>query len=133
MTPDPSKLRTAAMFGFMAVALGAMGAHSLKANWEATLPATEAAKLVDVWKTASLYHIAHSIVLLVLAYAFPERDRGTWICTSFSAGILIFSGSLYALCLTGIKWFGPMTPIGGLLLMAGWLSLALSSSKKTSA
>jgi uncharacterized membrane protein YgdD (TMEM256/DUF423 family) len=127
MKADPNKLRTAALLGFLAVALGAMGAHGLKASWEAALPAAEAAKLVDVWKTASVYHAIHSVVLLVLAYAFPERDRGNWTTTCFTGGILIFSGTLYALCITGMKWLGAITPLGGLLLMTGWLLLALGS------
>lgn len=133
MKPDPNKLRMAAMLGFLAVTLGAMGAHGLKSSWDAALPAAEAAHRLDVWKTASHYHLIHSVVLLVLAYAFPERDRGTWITASFTGGILIFSGSLYALCLTGMKWLGAITPIGGLLMMLGWLLLLLAASPRRSA
>lgn len=133
MKPDPNKLRMAAMLGFLAVALGAMGAHGFKSSWEASLSAVEAAHRVEVWKTASLYHIIHSVVLLVLAYAFPERDRGNGIVNCFTGGILVFSGSLYALCLTGMKWLGAITPVGGLLMMLGWLLLVLSASPRKQA
>ena len=121
MKADPTKLRIAAIFGFLAVALGAMGAHALNASWEAALPALEAAKRVDVWKTASLYHIVHSVVLLVLAHAFADAKKGRCICCVFAAGIIIFSGSLYAFCITGIHWLGRITPVGGVFLMIGWL------------
>ena len=119
-------LRAAALFGLLAVALGAMGAHGLKAHWEGTLTAVEAAKRVDVWKTASLYHLTHAIVLLLLAHAAPLRARACW---SFAIGIVVFSGSLYTLCLTGIKWLGAITPLGGVMLMLGWLLLACSRSE----
>lgn len=123
MTVNSSRLRTAAILGLLAVALGAMGAHGLKSHWEATLDAVEVAKRVDVWKTASFYHLTHAIVLLVLASVFPEpkQARGAW--WSFMGGIVVFSGTLYVLCLTGMKWLGAITPIGGVLLMLGWLLL----------
>jgi uncharacterized membrane protein YgdD (TMEM256/DUF423 family) len=130
MKVDPFKLRIAACFGFLAVALGAMGAHGLKASWEAALAVDEAAKRLDVWKTASLYHVVHAVVLLILAFAFSDPKQGRWTWNCFVSGVIIFSGSLYLLCLTGIKWLGAITPIGGLLLMAGWLLLALGASKK---
>jgi len=124
MNADPLKLRIAAASGFLAVALGAMGAHGLKGHWEATLALSEAARHVETWKTASLYHIVHSVVLLILAFAFSERGKGRWPTILFASGIFLFSGSLYALCLGGGKWLGPVTPLGGLLLMAGWALLA---------
>jgi uncharacterized membrane protein YgdD (TMEM256/DUF423 family) len=127
---DTSKLRTASMLGFLAVALGAMGAHGLKTAWEAKEGIVEAAKLLEIWKTASLYHIVHALVLLVMAYAFPKADEGRWIWRCFVSGLFIFSGSLYLLCLTGTKWLGAITPIGGLLLMTGWLLLAVSAGAR---
>jgi uncharacterized membrane protein YgdD (TMEM256/DUF423 family) len=124
------RLRAAAIFGLLAVALGAMGAHGLQSHWNATLEAVEAAKRVDVWKTASHYHLAHAIVLLVMAFAFPAPKQAGAAWWSFVGGITVFSVSLYVLCLTGIKWLGAITPIGGVLLMLGWLLLAFQGSPK---
>ncbi len=124
MTFSPVKLRLAAICGFVAVALGAFGAHGLKSHWESTLEVSEAAYRIDIWKTAVFYHLAHAVVLLVLAFACPavqEGKRATW---SFFLGINIFSGSLYMLAITGIKWMGAITPIGGVFLLLGWLLLA---------
>ncbi len=126
MKADPDKLRNAAIFGFLAVALGAMGAHGLKTTWAATLTPDVVAYRLDVWKTASNYLMAHSIVLLILAYAFPLPTQGRWTFRCFISGIVIFSGSLYALCLTDSKWLGAITPIGGGFLMLGWLLLIIS-------
>jgi uncharacterized membrane protein YgdD (TMEM256/DUF423 family) len=108
-------LRFAAVAGFLAVALGAFGAHGLKATLaqNGTLP---------VWQTAALYHLVHAVVLLALAL------RGTvarWPFALFGGGILIFSGSLYVLAITNLKWLGAITPLGGLCLLAGWLGLAI--------
>ena len=130
MKADPFKLKVAAMLGFLAVTLGAMGAHGLETKWVATLPAEEVARRIEVWKTASLYHLVHAIVLFFLSYVFARADQGKWIWNSFFFGVLIFSGSLYTLCYTGIKWLGAITPIGGLLMMIGWLLLAMSAGKK---
>ena len=124
-----TRLRMAAIFGLLAVALGAFGAHGLKSHWESTLAAAEVAYRIDVWKTASHYHLAHAIVLLVLTFAFPGARQASASWWSFVAGISIFSGSLYALCLTGLKWLGAITPIGGVLLMLGWLLLAFQRRK----
>lgn len=126
MKADPEKLRNAAIFGFLAVALGAMGAHGLKTHWSATLTPDVVAYRLDVWKTASHYHLVHAVVLLILAYAFPLPSQGRWTVRSFVAGIVIFSGSLYTLCLTDMKWLGAITPLGGGLLMLGWLLLILT-------
>jgi uncharacterized membrane protein YgdD (TMEM256/DUF423 family) len=118
-------LRVAALTGLLAVALGAFGAHGLKTHWDATLTAADAAYRLDTWKTASVYHMVHAVVLLALALArvSPGASR------SFFYGLIIFSGSLYTLSLTGMKWLGAITPIGGLLLMLGWLLLALPQKK----
>ena len=99
--------------GFAGVALGAFGAHGLK---EVLI---ENARM-ETWETAVFYHIAHAIVLLILASIKPWRSR-TWLM--MAVGILIFSGSLYILCLTNLTWLGAITPIGGVLLIAGWLGL----------
>jgi uncharacterized membrane protein YgdD (TMEM256/DUF423 family) len=123
MQSDPLKLRIAGGLGFLAVALGAFGAHALQAQ-------LEAAKMTDAWKTATHYHLAHSIVLLVLAFVMPRPQEGRWAFRCFTGGIVLFSGSLYALALSGIKWLVAITPLGGFLLLAGWLMLMLGRSKE---
>lgn len=123
MKADLLKLRVAGIMGFLAVGLGAMGAHALKKAWEMSLGATEAAYRLDIWKTASLYHLVHAVVLLILAFAFADRDRGKGAFWSFVTGMLLFSGSLYTLCLTGVTKLGAVTPFGGVLLMLGWVLL----------
>lgn len=107
--------RLAAVLCFLAVALGAFGAHALK-----TILAGHA--MTDVWKTAVLYHFLHALALLVLAL-FPVMSRTA--AGLFVVGIVIFSGSLYLLALTNVRWLGAITPIGGLCFLAGWLWLAV--------
>lgn len=103
-------LITAAVAGFLAIALGAFGAHALRG----LLSANETR---EIWNTAVLYHLVHSVALLWAATA-ENFLRSVILC--WGAGIVIFSGSLYALALTKIGILGAITPIGGLLLMAGW-------------
>lgn len=107
--------RIAAALGFLAVALGAFGAHGLN-------PTLTANGMVEVWKTAVFYHLIHAVMLFVLAQRPPLR-RGPWSC--FLGGILVFSGSLYALALSNVKWLGAITPIGGVLFLVGWAWLAI--------
>src|SRR5438477_397626 len=104
-------IRMAAALCFLAVGLGAFGAHWLK-------PTLEARNLVDVWNKAVLYHFIHAIALFVLALV-GSTNRGAWWL--LFAGIIIFSGSLYTMGLTGVRWLGAITPIGGLCFLAGWL------------
>lgn len=106
-------IRLAAVFGFLAVALGAFGAHGLEAKLIAN-------GRVETWHTAALYHLVHAVVLLALA-ARPVVAR--WPFVLFAAGIVIFSGSLYALALSNVKVLGAITPIGGLCFLGGWLVL----------
>lgn len=81
------------------------------------------------WETAALYHLVHAAVLLALALR-PMVAR--WPFALFQVGIVIFSGSLYALALTNLKWLGAITPLGGLSLLGGWLALALSRERPPS-
>ncbi len=101
--------KLAAFFGATGVALGAFGAHGLNAVLESN-------QTVDVWHTASLYHLLHAVALLI-----PTRANATSRIL-FSSGILIFSGSLYIFAVTGIRWLGAITPIGGVALIAGWIA-----------
>lgn len=130
MKADLLKLRIAGIMGFLAVGLGAMGAHALKTKWETTLGVIEAAYRLDLWKTASQYHIVHSVVLLVLAFAYNRPEQGRWASRMVTSGIVLFSGSLYLFSLTKAKWLVAITPIGGVLLMLGWLFLIFSGKKE---
>lgn len=130
MIADPFKLRIAALLGFLGVSLGAFGAHGLEPRWLAELGAEEAAKRIAIWDTATLYHLVHAVVLLILAYVFPKENQGKWIWSCFVLGVMIFSGSLYGLCYWGIKGLGAVTPFGGVLMLLGWLLLAVNAGRK---
>ncbi|WP_395802022.1 DUF423 domain-containing protein [Daejeonella sp.] len=118
----------ASIFGMIAVILGAFGAHTLKGR----LSSSE----LEVWKTAVDYHFYHTFALLFLA-TFSKNDSrainlSAWF---FTIGILLFSGSLYLLStkvilnLTGISFIGPITPIGGLFFILGWVFLLIATLK----
>ena len=125
MNFSPVKLRAAAVLGFTGVALGAFGAHFLKSYWEGSLQPAEVAYRLDIWKTGVFYHLAHAIVLLVLAFGCPEKHQARLASWCFVIGINIFSGTLYLLAITGMKWMGAIVPIGGALLLVGWLLTAV--------
>ena len=108
-------LRIASMLGLLAVALGAFGVHGLNALLAENGTAA-------VWEKAVFYHLIHAVMLFVLAGRSP-LNIGPWLC--FLAGIAIFSGSLYMLAVTNLRWLGSITPIGGLSLLAAWLWLIL--------
>lgn len=108
----------AAGFGFLGVALGAFGAHGLKATLEAH-------GTLETWKTAVLYQLIHAVALLALAgwrdsHLGPSRKVGLL----WAAGVVLFSGSLYWLALGGPRFLGPVTPVGGVAFLAGWALLA---------
>ena len=109
-------LRIAAVFGFLAVVLGAFVAHGLK-------DLLIRHGTTDIWEKAVLYHFIHTVMLFVLATRTP-LPSGPWY--SFLVGILVFSGSLYLLAVTNTRWLGAITPIGGVSFLAGWLWLAIS-------
>ena len=111
--------RIAAVFCFLAVALGAFGAHSLRSSLELD-------GMLDVWNKAVLYHFVHAIALLVLAL-YGTVNRGAWWL--LLAGILLFSGSLYVTALTNLRWLGAITPFGGLCFLAGWAWLIITPPK----
>ena len=108
---------TGALSAFIAVGAGAFGAHGLKHRLSPDMLA--------VFDIAVRYQMSHALALLAVAWAVT-RWPGTPVNASgmlFIAGTLIFSGSLYILSMTGIKWLGAITPIGGLAFLAGWLCL----------
>ena len=104
--------RLAALAGFLAVALGAFGAHALSDRMDAGQE--------DWWRTAVLYHLVHAAAILGTG---GEDGRATAPSWCFAAGIAVFSGTLYAMALGGPRLLGAVTPVGGLLLLAGWLLL----------
>lgn len=107
--------RIAAGLCFVAVALGAFGAHALKATLQTS-------GMLDAWNKAVLYHFLHAIALAALALHGAE-NRAAWFL--LAAGILLFSGSLYAMALTNIRWLGAITPVGGVCFLAGWAWLVI--------
>jgi uncharacterized membrane protein YgdD (TMEM256/DUF423 family) len=113
--------RIAAVLCFLAVALGAFGAHSLRSTLEAR-------GMADVWNKAVFYHFIHAVALLALAL-YGTINRGAWWL--LFAGIFLFSGSLYLLALIpqARDWLGPITPVGGLCFLAGWAWLVLAPPK----
>lgn len=114
-------IRIAAVLGFLGVALGAFGAHALR---EKISPAA-----LQIWNTAVLYHLLHAVALLALGlYARASGADVKLAAGFFTAGVVIFSGSLYALALSGIKPLGAITPIGGLCFLAGWAWLVLKQA-----
>jgi len=105
-----------AVLGFLAVAFGAFGAHVLRERLS-----TES---MAIYQTGAQYHIIHALALLAVA-AFADRmKRAAIIGWLFIFGVLIFSGSLYLLAITGKNWLGAITPIGGLCFLAGWALFA---------
>jgi uncharacterized membrane protein YgdD (TMEM256/DUF423 family) len=106
----------ASVYGALAVIAGAFGAHGLK---ETLTPE----QLVS-WNTAAHYHLLHSVVLLALGLYGVVTGRSVALpATLFAVGVLLFSGSIYGLLLTSQRWLGPVTPIGGVLMIAAWLTL----------
>jgi uncharacterized membrane protein YgdD (TMEM256/DUF423 family) len=114
----------AGVAGFMGVALGAFGAHALKASL--------APDMLAVFETGVRYQMYHVFALVAAAWAWARwPGRVFAICGGlFIAGIVIFCGSLYLLALTGARWLGAITPLGGLAFLAGWLCLAWGTGTK---
>jgi uncharacterized membrane protein YgdD (TMEM256/DUF423 family) len=117
---DATRTRIAAVTGFLAVVLGAFGAHGLKEILAQN-------GTTEIWEKAVFYHFIHAVMLFVIA-GRKRTAAGTW--WSFLAGIVFFSSSLYLLAVTNLKWFGAITPIGGLSFLAGWAWLFWPAEKK---
>ncbi|GGG48261.1 DUF423 domain-containing protein [Hymenobacter glacieicola] len=116
-------LQLAALLGALGVGIGAFGAHGLRKMLEAS-------GRFETFETAVRYQFYHALALLavgILLHVKPElRSLGT-VAWLWLGGVLVFSGSLYVLCLTGITKLGAVTPIGGVLLIAGWVVLLLAA------
>jgi uncharacterized membrane protein YgdD (TMEM256/DUF423 family) len=113
-------IRIASVVMFLGVAIGAFGAHGLKNVLDEPMKA--------VYQTGVHYHLLHGLALFVVAWISTKTDYALvtaagWL---FLAGIFLFSGSLYALSLSGLRWLGAITPLGGLAFLAGWICLALT-------
>ena len=109
------------ILGAIGVGLGAFGAHGLKSR--------VGPDLLAVFETGARYHLLHALAILAAAWA-AERWPGTWAVAAgwlFVAGIAVFSGSLYAMALSGQRWLGAITPIGGVCFIAGWVALAVAA------
>lgn len=110
--------------GFLGVGAGAFGAHGLRG--------VLSDRLLAVYQTAVLYHLIHALALGLVAAialvgvggAWPRRSGGCFV-----AGVLVFSGSLYLLAVTGAGWLGAITPLGGILLLLGWFSMLMAGLK----
>lgn len=105
-------------FALLAVAAGAFGAHALRMRL--------APEQLAVFETGARYQMYHALALLAVAWAnsarpAPAVTAAGWL---FTVGIVVFSGSLYLLTLTGVRWLGAITPIGGVAFLAGWAALA---------
>ncbi len=105
-----------------AVLFGAFGAHALK-------EALSAHDSIQTWETAVRYQMWHALALILLSMISLSKPIPKMTGPCFLVGTLLFSGSLYGLALDGPKWLGPVTPVGGLCLMMGWMLLAYSSYK----
>jgi uncharacterized membrane protein YgdD (TMEM256/DUF423 family) len=118
---DRTFMFVGALMGFVGVALGAFGAHGLKGRLSP--------EMLAVFETGVRYQMYHAVALLATA-ALMTRTEGRAALVagwSFTAGIFIFSGSLYALSLTSITMLGAITPIGGVAFLVGWIALAVSA------
>lgn len=112
-----------AVFAFLGVALGAFAAHGLK---EKLTP-----EMLAIFEVGARYHMYHALALFASAWVVDKSDSKAARMSGhfFVAGILLFSGSLYALALTDMKWLGAITPFGGMLFLTGWLTLVIASAK----
>lgn len=113
----------ASLFGFSAIALGAFGAHALK-------PQLLETGLYEVWTTGAHYHLVHSVALFALAVWRGQQTQSqtfalTVVAVFWVLGMVLFSGSLYLLAMGAPRFIGAITPIGGVLMMVGWLSLGV--------
>jgi uncharacterized membrane protein YgdD (TMEM256/DUF423 family) len=128
-----SALLAAGLIGLTGIALGAFGAHALKATLVER-------GMTGAWDSAVKYHLFQAVALLALAAWARAADSGAdaaaggkliaWIAWLWVAGVVLFSGSLYWLALGGPRWLGPVTPLGGIALMLGWLLIAVAALRR---
>ena len=109
------------LMGAIAVATGAFGAHGLQSRVDE--------RMLEIWETAARYQMYHALALFGVAWLVSQTQAtsATVAGWSFFAGTLIFSGSLYIMVFTGMKWLGAITPIGGTVLIVGWICCLLAA------
>ena len=111
----------------LAVTIGAFGAHALRDRLDAYS--------MGVYEKAVFYHFVHALGLLIVSLmprtGLLSEAKAGWVCILLLSGIVLFSGSLYALAITGVRALGAVTPLGGLSFIAAWLLLAYASAKRT--
>lgn len=126
LTTSRTFIAAGAIAGFLSVGFGAFGAHAIKNS--------VSSELMTIYQTAVEYQFFHALGLILTGLVFQQhQDKlikiAGWLMIT---GIVIFSGSLYVLSLTGIRWLGAITPVGGTAFIAAWLLLAIGSLKKDS-
>jgi uncharacterized membrane protein YgdD (TMEM256/DUF423 family) len=130
-------IRVGAIWGFLAVAIGAFGAHELKDRFKSLGDqfgplATERPE--GIFQTATHYHAYCALAILAVGLLAATGRGGTALQVagwSLLLGSVIFSGSLYVLAATGIRWLGAITPIGGLFMLVGWVALAIAAGSRS--
>ncbi len=113
----------AGALGFLGVALGAFGAHGLKAR----LAGADGEQRMAWWQTGAQYHLVHALAVGLAGVVAARAPGGTVAGWLFLGGIVLFSGSLYAMTLTGVRKLGAVTPLGGVLFLAGWGALCAAA------
>lgn len=116
---NPLRLRISALLGLTGIILGSMGAHG---KMHDLLVATNE---LEHWRTALFYHLPHAVLAVLLSLLAGRAGAAAWAWRLMVGGILLFSGSLYLLASTQIKWLAHVTPFGGLSFMLGWVCLAV--------
>lgn len=111
-------IRVGALLAALGVMMGAFGAHGLKARLTP--------ELLEIYKTAAFYHLIHALAIVLVGVLASQRTNfsSKWVALLFVAGILFFSGSLYALAITNFRALGAIAPIGGVCFIAAWILLA---------
>jgi uncharacterized membrane protein YgdD (TMEM256/DUF423 family) len=121
-----------AMLGALAVACGAFGAHGLESHLKKDGSyGPDDVRLIEVWETAARYQMYHALALLAVGLVgVRRRSRAVFVAgAAMTLGTIIFSGCLYALVLSGQKWLGGIVPIGGALMIVGWIALTVAVSR----
>ena len=118
--------------GFLAVMLGAFGAHGLRGS---LANASDGPRRLEVWQTAAHYHLMHALALGLISVLVARAGSESQLLPAagylFQAGIVLFSGSLYIVAFSGVRTYGAITPFGGLCFLAGWASVMIAALKQT--
>lgn len=124
-------LLASASLGFLAVALGAFGAHGLKSR---LAPLADGAQRLEWWGTGAHYMAIHALALGLVAYVASRSSSGAVMTAAiaFLAGVALFSGSLLVMALTGVRWLGAVTPFGGVAFLVGWATVFVAALRVNS-